>query len=303
MSLIKNPYEIKGKKSLVMMIYGQPGVGKSTIACSAPKPVLFDFDGGVTRMQFEHQVPTVQMSTFRESEDALKEVADAGNTFETIIVDTGGKMFECIQTSLCGIRNPKIHEYGTMNSQFAQFLLKCRTLRKNVIIICHVTSEKAGDGIIYQPALREANFKGIVCDLDLMGYAYIDPNTGKRHLRFAPTAENVGKKTGCFKDSYELPVLTAGIPNDFLSTLFQQYQDAQDETEMRKAEFAKGLQVAEEFGKKLAMASSADEFNILLDEVKEMANIGDCVLRCKTALNQAATAKGLKYNKKEGGYE
>lgn len=36
------------------MIYGQAGMGKSTVALSAPKPLLLDFDNGVKRMNMAH---------------------------------------------------------------------------------------------------------------------------------------------------------------------------------------------------------------------------------------------------------
>ena len=48
MSLFKKPSELEFVTTIMMLVYGQPGIGKSTMALSAPNPVLFDFDGGVS---------------------------------------------------------------------------------------------------------------------------------------------------------------------------------------------------------------------------------------------------------------
>ena len=55
MSLFKKPNELETNSTIKMLIYGQPGMGKSTLALSAPDPVMFDFDGGVNRVNKDFQ--------------------------------------------------------------------------------------------------------------------------------------------------------------------------------------------------------------------------------------------------------
>ena len=50
MGLIKKPNELTVKNALSALIYGQPGMGKTTLALSSPQPLLLDFDGGVHRV-------------------------------------------------------------------------------------------------------------------------------------------------------------------------------------------------------------------------------------------------------------
>ena len=45
-------------KTFSMIIYGSPGVGKTTLALSAPDPILLDFDRGVSRVRAEHRKAT-----------------------------------------------------------------------------------------------------------------------------------------------------------------------------------------------------------------------------------------------------
>ena len=54
MSLIKKPSELAIPSTVKMMIYGQAGMGKSTLALSAPKPLLLDFDNGVKRINMSN---------------------------------------------------------------------------------------------------------------------------------------------------------------------------------------------------------------------------------------------------------
>lgn len=78
MGLIKKPNELQTKKTLSVLIYGQPGMGKSTLALSAPNPLLLDFDGGVHRVNAAHRVDTVQISKWEEVNEVLNspEIAD-----------------------------------------------------------------------------------------------------------------------------------------------------------------------------------------------------------------------------------
>ena len=72
MSVIKQPSEIQEKKNLVMMVYGAPGIGKSTVAMSAPSPVLIDTDGGVGRTHTAHRCPTVQVTKWEDVQQAME---------------------------------------------------------------------------------------------------------------------------------------------------------------------------------------------------------------------------------------
>ena len=90
MGLIKKPNELTVKPTLSALIYGQPGMGKTTLALSAPHPVLLDFDGGVHRVNAAHRVDTVQITKWEEVNEVLssQEVAK----YRTIVIDTAGKM-------------------------------------------------------------------------------------------------------------------------------------------------------------------------------------------------------------------
>lgn len=97
MSLIKKSNELVIPTTVKMMIYGQAGMGKSTVALSAPKPLLLDFDNGVKRMNMAHleNIDTVQVTSWSDVQQVLQEDLSA---YQTIVVDTIGKMMDFIIT-------------------------------------------------------------------------------------------------------------------------------------------------------------------------------------------------------------
>ena len=88
MSLIKKAAELNLQTKMKVLIYGQAGTGKSTLAISAPKPLLFDFDGGVHRINFSHLsgVDTVQITSYQNFLDVLEEDLSG---YESFVIDTG----------------------------------------------------------------------------------------------------------------------------------------------------------------------------------------------------------------------
>ena len=93
MTLIRKPQQLEVPQKIKVLIYGQAGMGKTTLALSAPKPLLLDFDGGVHRVNYGHQTDTVQIHQWNEAKEVIQEDLSA---YETIVVDTIGKMMDYI---------------------------------------------------------------------------------------------------------------------------------------------------------------------------------------------------------------
>src|SRR3954470_11835109 len=91
MSLIRKPHELQTTKCIKMLIYGQPGLGKSTLALSAPQPLMVDFDGGIHRVSPIHLTDTVQVESWQNMLDLFDTDLSA---YRTIVIDTAGKMLD-----------------------------------------------------------------------------------------------------------------------------------------------------------------------------------------------------------------
>ena len=89
--MIRNPNEIQdGQKKIRMLIAGYPGIGKSTLALSAPRPLHIDVDFGIDRIEPRYRVPYIQPASYQEILDDL--VPQNLTDFDTLVFDTGGKL-------------------------------------------------------------------------------------------------------------------------------------------------------------------------------------------------------------------
>ena len=61
---IKRPEDLDfSEKTFTLIISGSPGIGKTTLALSAPDPLLFDLDRGISRVRAEHRKPASEADT------------------------------------------------------------------------------------------------------------------------------------------------------------------------------------------------------------------------------------------------
>ena len=299
-SLIKRPAEIIGKETIAALIYGQPGMGKTTLACSAPKPVLFDFDGGIDRVRLEHQVPTVQITSWDDAQAALKELEGAPGEYQTIIVDTASKMIDCIIYKICGTAQPKIKQWGLINAAFKSFLRSVQQLRMNVVFVAQRESEKNGEEVRQIPQFRASNYKDVICDLDVCGYMEMVTVKGEeiRRITFNPTSRNEGKNTAEFLPYYDLPTLAPGQANTFLSDRFAEFVTRQHEKAKQRAAIIKEVsdKVAA-YQKEADAAMGAAAVNALCDKMKKEKVVGDLRIRLLQIITDRAKALNLKLNK------
>lgn len=299
MSLIKRPAEIVGKETIACLIYGQSGMGKTTLACSAPAPVLLDFDGGIDRLNEAHQVPTVQITSWKDAEAALAEIEQA-DEFKTIIVDTLSKMIDSIITDICGAAQPKIQQWGLVNAKFKGFLRTIQAMHKNVVFVAQREVEKDGEVTRYVPQVRASNYKDIICDLDVCGYMEMVSNKGKevRQITFNPSSRSEGKNTADFAPAYIIPTLDGNKANTFLAERFTEYVARQRERNERRATLINAVsEKMKEYAALLAECNDAMSINEVLQKAKTEKAVGDLRLRIAAAIKDRATALGLTLNK------
>lgn len=228
--MIKQPNELTfNDKKFSMILYGSPGVGKTTLALSAPNPILIDFDRGVSRVKSYHRKLTIVCSTYEEVLHDIEspEVKDC----ETIIIDTGGSFVTFLQAWAMKI-NPSVNcqkdgktisikGFGAVKQEFQRFTNYVRdTLNKNVIYVFHSDEQKDKDGNPQQRLLCEGAAKNIVWQpCDFGGFVQMIGNS--RVVSFTPTQEFFAK--GCYgiEGQFTVPTVGPADKNDFLTNLFE----------------------------------------------------------------------------------
>lgn len=312
MGLIKRSNEISIQRNVKVMVYGQAGTGKTTFALSSPKPLLLDFDNGVKRVNNAHlddSIGIVQVTSWQEILNLLNYQKNDLKEFETIVVDTIGKMIDFIIAYRCNGRNPQIKDWGTINNDFKWFTSSLSQLDKNIVFVAHRDTRKEGDSTVYIPALREKNYNNIVTDLDLLGYLEMRNENGQqiRTITFDPTSRNDGKNTCQLPGCLQIPsILDAEgqptAPNDFIEkNILSRYQAMIEQKEEKVKEYNKLLEEVKTSVEQITDAQGANHF---VSHINDYANYGNSIiLHARDLFIKKVAALKLKYNKESKEYE
>lgn len=302
MSLIKKANEIEITKVVKMMIYGQAGMGKSTLALSAPNPLLLDFDDGVKRVNMHHLGDNVGIVQIHTWQDVLEVLQEDLSDYKSIVVDTIGKMMDFIISYRCGSRNPRINDWGTINNDFKAFVNNLSSLKKNVIFVAHRDSRKEGDETVFIPSLREKNYNSIVTELDLLGYLEMRAENGvqKRTITFDPTSRNDGKNTCNLPSVMVIPTNLDrnGQPvakNDFITTqIIGRYGKMVAEKEEAISEYNAQLAEIEEGVAQITDAASANYF---AEHISDYKGNNSVIYKARDLFSKKVKELGLVYDK------
>ena len=219
MSKITKANEIKIPETVVGLIYGQPGVGKSSLALSMPKPLLIDTDNGIARVQAEHRCDTVQVESYQDVIDVLQEDL---SDYESIVIDTFGNLVK-FMLAYFAEKDPKlltkggtynIKIWGLVKSEFSNLTFKLKTMKKNLLFVAHQNESKDGETTYIRPKSQGSAIEDVIEMLDFMGYCEM---LGKRRsISFSPCDRYYAKNSIKLDDYIQIPILEHNTPNTFM---------------------------------------------------------------------------------------
>lgn len=292
-------------KRFTLIIAGSPGLGKTTLALSAPNPLLFDLDDGISRVKAEHR----GMTSIVDSYEAL--LADMGTdaykAADSIILDTGGSLIQLMQPWAKKQDNKAAKDpramFGVVKREFSDLSHQIRTVDgKNLIVVFHTTEVQKGDAIT-QRLSCEGSAKDIVwTPADFGCYMYVLGK--KRMLGFTPTEEYFAK--GCYGITglREVPELTPGAKNDYLTRLFD---EARGNIAAEMALYApqrKTYDTAMEAGRGIiALIETVEDANAAVKELGELSHGLTSKQELFALLTSHAEKIGATWNKGAKQYE
>lgn len=152
-------------KRIKMVIYGEPGVGKSVFASQAPKPFFITTDGNYEWLEDFGAKPEAHKQVFNW-EEAKKAFSANYDNYETIVVDLTEDLFKWCEYEYCK-RNGYEHVsdigfgkgYDITRNEFFIELSKLLNQDKHIILIMHgitfVTKDRRGvEHTKYAPTSR-----------------------------------------------------------------------------------------------------------------------------------------------------
>ena len=275
--MIRNPNDIQdGAKKIRMLIAGYPGIGKSTLALSSPRPLHIDCDFGIDRIEPRYRMPYIQPRSYDEILNDLK--PENLKDFETLVFDTAGKLITLM--GLWAIKqNPKYGQrdgslslkgYGFVGREFVRLMDYCfYELKKNIVVVFHATEEKDGDNTRLRIKVEGQTKNNVWEPMDLGGFVEMYGND--RTIGFSNCEKYFAKGPRGIHGVYKIPALGPGSPNDFLTKLFEEYNSkAAEEVAANAKENEAYEQVMQEGSKIIAGIKDADTANAAMPPFKAL---------------------------------
>lgn len=211
-------------KNIIVILTGLPGVGKTTLALSAPDVLLIDADEGMARVTPAHRKDSSICKTY---EELLADVKTAEGKYKTIVIDTCGALIDmlkdwAVRTDAKSSKSSggiSLQGFGVVKTEFLRFSAELRK-KFNVIFLFHESKDKQDDNVFYD-IVCEGSARTLVWQPADLG-AHLHIVNGERYLGFTPTMNYNAKSAYGIKGLIKVPELKDGEPNDFLTKLFAQ---------------------------------------------------------------------------------
>ena len=185
--------------SLVLCVYGTGGIGKSTLAATAPKPIYFDAENGTKAFGIRGiHIPVIQVRTWEEIIGAWTSVANNPD-YETIIMDPLGKFMDMLVEYVSHGGSMSLPKWGEAKTKFRKFINAVKDSGKHIVFVAHDDFNKNDEKLVYFPkiAVNMSDELTNLCDI----VAYMKVSKGVRDIRVSPSEDYKAKdRYDVFKD-------------------------------------------------------------------------------------------------------
>ena len=221
MTFLTKPSELKSPTTINGLILGDTNNGKTTLALSAPEPILIDFENGLSRVSKQWQSISMQCKKFENFLDFLasKEI----HQFKTIVIDTLGEMAEQIRAYVIK-KDPKLAKdgrllYPAISNEFKNAWIILKDKRLSILVVSHsdeIVKKDVGSLKIRCDGNSIKNF--LPTEMDFVAILRREDSNGKSK-RFLDFQKNetftFAKRWAGLEDIIEVPTNT--IENKFLT--------------------------------------------------------------------------------------
>lgn len=256
-------------KSIVVLLFGDPGLGKTSLGHTAAEPLHLDYDKGIQRSIGRRD--SLQLTSWQDGIDLLESDYIETEGIKSLIFDTVGTMLDNLGMMFLialSTKNGKpggglsLQGYGALKEIFKTLKNLAEAKGVDLIFLCQVKEEKDGDVVKKIPAVTGGSYDILKAAADLIGYMEIV--NGKRVLDFNSTERHDGKNSPEFP-AMVLPHYTDALWPTFLGDLISKTKDHMNKM---SEEQQKVLDQIKAFNEKLTAAQSSEELSLLLPDVE-----------------------------------
>lgn len=305
MAIVKPEEMDFSNKNIIMIISGLPGVGKTTLALSAPDVVLIDADEGMARVNPAHRKDASICKTY---EELLADVKSFEGAYKTVVVDTGGSLIDLLKDWAMRTEPTANKKSGGISQTGfgivkTEFLRLSADLRKNfnVIYLFHVTKDRQDDTVFYD-LVCEGSAKTLVWQPADLG-AYMHIINGERYLGFTPTMNYNAKSAYGIKGLVKVPEIKDGDNNDFLTKLFAQVKHniANESAALKpqKEAYTKAIKAGTEI---IAQVKEPGQVLVALEQIRALDHALTSLKELEAALKYHAKENNWVYDKEAKTY-
>jgi len=292
MPIIKKD-DVMPERPVIIVLYGTPGTGKTSVASTAENPILVDTDRGFDRAV--QRIDTLAASSWGDITSELETM----KSYKTIVVDTAKAMLDDYLAAYAVSTDPKLgynslKRFGKMADDFKLFVNTIRSYGADLIFICHDKEEKDGDNFKHSPDCTGQSKDLLIRIADQVGY--VCKENEKRVIRFEPRDCYVGKNVAKL-ETKEIPDCTSDDFSNFMATIITEVKKAiQNNSEAQK----EANELLESMRESLSGAMNPEDFDACLEARMQLPP----AMRKPFAaeVNKKAKEKGFAFDKKENKY-
>jgi len=204
MSRIAKP-ELTSTK-LKVMIYGEPGVGKTTFASSSPNPLIIDVERGSRTLVGKENVDVLEYVSIEQVEATIKYLKDdspAFKDYDTIVFDSLSEMQRRLLDQQLGKASKALGSqlykadwdiWGENTQRLRSLMSAFRDIDKNLIVTAQAKQDQDATTNImsWRPDLTPKLAATVAGLFDVVGYLRID-SKGERILQVQPSKTVLAK--------------------------------------------------------------------------------------------------------------